>query len=162
MLKERVDFLQTQKFWGDDRLIPYEVFRRGNQMQCIYCGALADTREHCPSRAFLKEPRPCNLPVLPSCSKCNNSYSADELYMKSFILFMKAVWTGSKPEIKEKLKTHPEVIKARNKVSDSQHYGKRKFAEYIYAHYKEIDFSNFIPLLDVIRSIVVQEGSQAD
>lgn len=47
-------------------------------------------------------------------------------------------------------------------ADNSQHYGKRKFAEYIYAHYKEIDFSNFIPLLDVIRSIVVQEGSQAD
>ena len=122
MIKEKnlldKGFFQTHNFWGDDRLIPYEVFRRGGHLQCIYCGAPADTREHCPSRAFLKEPRPCNLPVLPSCSKCNNSYSADELYLKYFIVFMKAAWTGDKPEIKEKLKTHLEVIKARNKVSE--------------------------------------------
>ena len=73
-------------------------------MQCIYCGAPADTREHCPSRTFLKDPRPCDLPVLPSCSKCNNSYSADELYLKSFIVFMRAAWSGCQPEIKKKLK----------------------------------------------------------
>ncbi len=109
---EEKDFLQTQNFWGDERLVPFEVFRRKGQMRCVYCGEPANTREHCPSRTFLKEPRPCDLPVMPSCSKCNNSFSADELYMKSFIVFMKTAWTDSKPEIKEELKTHPEVIKA--------------------------------------------------
>ena len=44
-------------------------------------------------------------------------------------------------------------------ADNSQHYVKRIFAEHIYNHYKEIDFNSFIPLLDTIRSIVVQEGN---
>lgn len=115
---EEKDFLRTQNFLGDDRLIPYEVYESGRPMQCIYCGEPAYTREHCPSRTFLKEPRPCNLPVLPSCSKCNNSFSADELYLKSYIVFMKAAWTDSKPEIKEELKARPEVLKAQENVNN--------------------------------------------
>lgn len=121
------DFLQTQNFWGDHRLKTYEVFKRGSQMRCIYCGAPADTREHCPSRSFLKEPRPCDLPILPSCNKCNNSFSADELYLKYYIVFMKAAWKGNKPEIKEKLKTHPEVIKAKKNVNNVLKSGKIAF-----------------------------------
>lgn len=120
-------FLQIQNFWGDERQAPFEVFRRRGQMRCIYCGAPADTREHCPSRTFLKEPRPCNLPVLPSCKKCNNSFSADELYLKAYVAFMKAAWKGNKPEIKETLKNHPEVIKAQENVNNVLETGKIAF-----------------------------------
>lgn len=124
---EEKDFLRIPNFGGDHRLKTYEVFKRGSQMRCIYCGASADTREHCPSRTFLKEPRPCDLPILPSCNKCNNSFSADELYLKYYIVFMKAAWKGNKTEIKEKLKTHPEVIKSKENVNNVLKSGKIAF-----------------------------------
>ncbi len=43
-------------------------------------------------------------------------------------------------------------------ADNSKHYGKRKFAEHIYAHYKEIDFEGFTRLLKTIESIIVEEG----
>lgn len=74
---------------------------------------------------------------------------------------------GGKPECEIEDLFSEEVLatmlngKSFNRDSDAdnkKHYGKRKFAEFIYAHYKEIDFSGFIPLLNVIRSIVTEEG----
>ena len=126
-MAEKKDCLDTQNFWGDNRLFPYEVFKRGTQMKCIYCGDYADTREHCPSRTFLQEPRPCDLPVLPACKKCNNSFSADELYVKTYIEHMKAAWLGNKVEVKSKLKTNPEVIEAQEKVNEILRTGKIVF-----------------------------------
>lgn len=124
---EKEDYLDTKNFWGDNRLIPYEAYKRGTQMKCIYCGDFADTREHCPSRTFLQEPRPCDLPVLPACKKCNNSFSADELYVKTYIEHMKATWLGNKVDVKDKLKTNPQVIKAQEKVNEILKTGKIVF-----------------------------------
>lgn len=39
------------------------------------------TRDHVPSRVFLDEPYPSNLPVVDSCSECNQSFSSDEQYV---------------------------------------------------------------------------------
>lgn len=50
-------------------------------MKCIYCSSRADTREHCPSKIFLNNPLPYELPTLPACKKCNNNFSEDELYV---------------------------------------------------------------------------------
>jgi len=38
-----------------------------------------------PSKVFLDEPYPSNLPVVEACEKCNNSFSRDELYLACFI-----------------------------------------------------------------------------
>lgn len=48
---------------------------------CLYCGATSQTREHVPSRILLQKPFPENLPVMPACAECNNSYSLDEEYV---------------------------------------------------------------------------------
>lgn len=48
---------------------------------CIYCGKLAETREHVPSRVFLDKPYPDNLPVIGACERCNNGFSGDEQYV---------------------------------------------------------------------------------
>ena len=61
--------------FSDDRLIT----------GCIYCGGLADTRDHVPSRIFLDPPFPTNLPVLPACFECNNGFSADEEYVACLV-----------------------------------------------------------------------------
>lgn len=50
-------------------------------LQCAFCGGETGTRDHCPSRVLLDEPYPDNLPVVPSCSKCNGSFSEDEEYL---------------------------------------------------------------------------------
>jgi len=52
---------------------------------CAFCGGETGTRDHCPSRVFLDEPFPDNLPVVPACSTCNASFSADEEYLACLI-----------------------------------------------------------------------------
>lgn len=52
---------------------------------CIYCGGTADTRDHVPSRVFLDAPYPDNLPIVPACLACNNSFSKDEEYLACLI-----------------------------------------------------------------------------
>ncbi|APZ47352.1 hypothetical protein BW723_14145 [Polaribacter reichenbachii] len=53
--------------------------------QCAYCGKLPDTRDHVPSKILLGKPYPENLPVVPSCLKCNNGFSLDEEYFACLI-----------------------------------------------------------------------------
>jgi len=60
---------------GDDR----------NQGWCVYCGGPDETRDHVPSRVLLDEPLPSNLPVVPACEKCNNSFSRDEEYLACLV-----------------------------------------------------------------------------
>lgn len=72
-------------FHGDQVLIPHVTFSRKGTHFCIYCGNVSDTREHAPSKVFLSNPYPENLPVLPACKKCNNSFSDDELYTEVYI-----------------------------------------------------------------------------
>ena len=61
--------------YGDERNFAY----------CVFCGGETGTRDHCPSRVFLDEPYPDNLPVVPSCSACNSSFSADEEYLACLV-----------------------------------------------------------------------------
>ena len=70
-----------KNFLGDDTIRPHVTFSRKGLHYCIYCGNPSDTREHAPSKVFLRKPYPeDDLPVLPACKKCNNSFSDDELY----------------------------------------------------------------------------------
>lgn len=52
---------------------------------CVYCGGTTETREHIPSRVFLDEPYPENLPTIMVCEKCNHGYSFDEEYVACLI-----------------------------------------------------------------------------
>ncbi len=52
---------------------------------CLYCEGSADSKEHVPSRIFLNKPYPENLPTVPACKKCNESYSLDEEYLACII-----------------------------------------------------------------------------
>lgn len=53
--------------------------------RCIYCGGLPETREHVPSKVFLDQPFPDDLPVVEACEQCNNGFSLDEEYMACLI-----------------------------------------------------------------------------
>ncbi len=62
------------------RQVPdYSDFR--NKGFCVHCGGSDETRDHVPSKIFLDEPLPENLPVSPSCFRCNNGLSPDEQYL---------------------------------------------------------------------------------
>lgn len=56
-----------------------------NKGWCVFCGDPTETRDHAPSRVLLDEPYPDNLPVLPSCISCNNSFSLDEEYVACLV-----------------------------------------------------------------------------
>jgi len=76
---------------------------------CIYCCGATDTRDHVPSRVFLDEPYPENLPVIPACASCNGSFSLDEEYVACLIECAK---TGSmdavrRPKIRRILRDSP-------------------------------------------------------
>lgn len=48
---------------------------------CVYCGGTPNTRDHVPSKVFLDEPLPPDLPVVDACEDCNNSFSIHEQYV---------------------------------------------------------------------------------
>lgn len=52
---------------------------------CAYCGGTPDTRDHVPSRFFLDDPLPDNLPVVAACAACNQRFSLDEEYLACFL-----------------------------------------------------------------------------
>ena len=52
---------------------------------CVYCLLGANTRDHVPSKTFLDEPYPPQLPTVDACDACNTSFSLDEQYLSCFI-----------------------------------------------------------------------------
>ena len=54
---------------------------RRNKGFCVHCGGADETDDHVPSKVLLDEPYPENLMVCPSCLKCNNALSVDEVYL---------------------------------------------------------------------------------
>lgn len=52
---------------------------------CVLCGGEPETRDHVPSKVFLDRPYPEQLPVVPTCDKCNNQLSLDEEYVACVI-----------------------------------------------------------------------------
>lgn len=75
-----------KNFLGDESKRPHVTFSREGVHYCVYCGKQSNTREHAPSRVFLRKPYPDeDLPVLPACQTCNNGFSDDELYTEVYI-----------------------------------------------------------------------------
>ena len=68
--------------FADDRLID----------GCIYCGGMAETRDHVLSRILLDPPYPKNLPVVGACQQCNQGFSKDEQYL---VCLLGSVLAGS-------------------------------------------------------------------
>jgi hypothetical protein len=78
--------MEHAHYYGDYRLQNRVVYSKGHDMKCIYCGESANTREHVPSKVFLSRPYPENLPTVPACFDCNNSFSEDELFLSLFMV----------------------------------------------------------------------------
>lgn len=69
---------QRKRPGKDGELGYYTSWEKSKSNGCIYCGESVTTREHTPSKTFLIEPYPENLPTIPACFACNNGYSEDE------------------------------------------------------------------------------------
>lgn len=82
------------KYWGDSRMKHRVYFERNTLMNCIFCGDVAETREHAPSKVFISPPLPSDLPTIPSCQKCNNKFSSDELYSAMLIKLLRNKYDG--------------------------------------------------------------------
>ena len=55
---------------------------------CAHCGEGLDTRhtrDHAPSRVLLDDPFPPDIPNVPSCRPCNESFSRDEEYLACIV-----------------------------------------------------------------------------
>ena len=63
--------------------------------RCVHCGGQPSTRDHVPSKVFLDEPYPPDLPVADACEMCNASFSLDEQYLSCFIECV--VWGTAEP-----------------------------------------------------------------
>lgn len=81
---------QRKRYGGNSGLGYYTSWEKSKNNGCIYCGNPATTREHVPSKAFLQEPYPDNLPTIPACFACNNGYSEDENYVACFLDILKS------------------------------------------------------------------------
>ncbi len=96
-----------KSFLGPDCLRSRVTFTRNGQHFCVYCGEKSDTREHCPSKVFLSEPYPNDLPTLPACFECNNSFSSDEIYTEMYIDALKFL-SGNSNALSDKTKRYME------------------------------------------------------
>jgi hypothetical protein len=87
---------------------------------CIYCGGLADTRDHVPSKCLLERPYPPNLPVVGCCDSCNQDFSKDEVY---FVCLIESILCEStdpekigRPSVAKIMKESPVL---RKRIEDS-------------------------------------------
>lgn len=81
---------QRKRPGKDSGLGYYTSWEKTSENGCIYCSQIATTREHVPSKVFLTEPFPENLPTVPACFECNNGYSDDEKYVACFLDVLKS------------------------------------------------------------------------
>ena len=108
-------------YWGSELLRPFVEHSKKGVHYCIYCGSIADTREHVPSKVFLdKSITTDNLPTLPACYKCNNGFSSDELYTNAYIECVKSfIGDNNYTALELNPTDRKEVIEAKNAVKQA-------------------------------------------
>lgn len=72
---------------------------------CIYCGGVPETRDHVPSRVLLDDPLPANLPVVPACNTCNQSFSKDEEYVACLLEVIRTGSPSPAPQMRPKIRS---------------------------------------------------------
>jgi len=60
--------------------------RKRKPRTCGYCGKVAVTSDHIPTRKLFPQPRPADLITVPACQPCNNATSTDEEYFINALL----------------------------------------------------------------------------
>lgn len=82
---------------------------------CTFCRGKAGTKDHVPSKVFLDEPYPPELPVVFACKECNGNFSQDEAYLACLIECIKAnsynINDIERESIKTTLERFPSILK---------------------------------------------------
>lgn len=96
---------------------------------CAYCGGGTETRDHVPSKVFLDEPYPENLPVVPACQACNNSFSMDEEYVACLVEYVLAgsVDMINREKIKRILQRKPALVAILGQAREENLFGDISF-----------------------------------
>lgn len=112
----------------------YQFSKLGDERQtffCVYCGGDTRTRDHVPSKVFLDEPYPTNLPVVPACRSCNEGFSMDEEYVACLV---ECALTGSVTveaveceKIKRILRKKPSLVSLLDQASEKTLWGDVSF-----------------------------------
>jgi hypothetical protein len=64
---------------------------RNKHQTCIYCRKVKKTtRDHVPPKLLLDKPFPSNLPTVPACRDCNQSFMKDDEYTRLLALDVRA------------------------------------------------------------------------
>jgi hypothetical protein len=83
---------------------------------CVYCGGVPNTQDHCPSKVLLDEPLPPQLAVVDACESCNQGFSKDELYVacliESVVCGSAAPHDVSRPKIRRLLEENSALASA--------------------------------------------------
>lgn len=98
---------------------------------CIYCRKnLADSKDHIPPKNLFLNPRPKDLITVPSCEKCNRSFSLDDEY---FMVFLTMIENTKKNEYKDSLFEKLQRMKLRKQNQGFYSYlkGSREFKSII-------------------------------
>ena len=115
--KKEKDLFKTNEFWGQKTQNAFVKYKREALMFCIYCGGNAITKEHCPTRGLMLKPRPFDLPTLPACEKCNNSFSSDEMYTVSLVKALNTFLNnGEETGLEMNISTRQEVNDAKKEA----------------------------------------------
>lgn len=84
--------------------------QKASLSSCVFCGKIASTKDHIPSKNLLEKPYPDNLLTIPSCSRCNRSFSLDEEYFLNVL-----VEVSDNPTLLSKKEIGGNVYKARER-----------------------------------------------
>ena len=117
---------------------------------CVYCGELATTRDHVPSKAFLDKPYPDNIPVVPCCSNCNNQFSKDEEYFACVLECLKCNSTDITKLGRDKVKStllHTPALLARIEICSKDLFNNLPSLQILNAERQRFD--------NVIRKLVL-------
>lgn len=85
--------MEQVRNYGDERTLAF----------CAFCGGETGTKDHCPSKIFLDDPYPENLPVVPACRPCNSGFSLDEEYLAC--LLSSVIAGSTDPHLQPRVKT---------------------------------------------------------
>lgn len=55
------------------------------EKECVYCGAVATTRDHLPTRNLFPDTKLVQFLKIPACLSCNNGLSKDELFFRDLV-----------------------------------------------------------------------------
>ena len=121
---------------------------------CIHCGITLNpvnaTREHIPSKFFLREPYPKELTIMEACRECNTSFSRDEEYL---FALLNAVLAGTTDPDKQKTskasrmfskQTGLRVRIEKSKLETNTHFGEIEIA--------------FMPELERVNNVIVKNA----